>query len=174
MADSPSKQRALIALRSYESVAAAARSIGTTRDTLLRMAFNEPEVGVAYKECVEGKIRRREQEKRAAQKRQQEKEKPRITERTAERRTARLMAAAGRDPRVAAAALHKRLNREARQEKAADLEEAIEAIDELIAGRPKVPSLRVLSVIDRWCGRCQAERIDDPCEVCNCKTIQHK
>lgn len=169
-----SKQRVLIALRSFESIAAAARSVRTGPYTLLRMALNDSEIGVAYKECIEGKIRRREAEKRAAEKREHDAKVPRITERAAEKRTARFFAAVGRDPKLAAGALHKRLNREARQERAADLEAAIDAIDDLIAGRPKVPTMQVLSVIDRWCGRCQAERIDDPCEVCRCKTIQHR
>ncbi len=69
---------------------------------------------------------------------------------------------------VATAALHKRLNRERRQEKATEIEAAIDAVDDIIAGKNDVavPPLRVLDVWDRWCANCKSHRVDDPCEVC--------
>lgn len=169
-----SRQRALIALQSFESVSAAAKSLGVETVTLLRMTLKDQKLAEAYRDCVNGVVRKRESEKRKAEKREREAKKPRVTERTAERRKARFFAATGRDPRLAAASLHKRLNHERRQEKAADLEAAIDAVDALIEGRPVVPTKRVLDVFDRWCGRCKSERVDDPCEVCGMHTIQHK
>lgn len=169
----PSRQRALIALRSFPSVSAAARSVGTTPSTLMRMTLNDTELLEAYEECVYGVIRQRRHEVQAAEKRAQEK--PRVSERTAERRMARLFAATGRDPRIVAAALHKRLNREHRQEKAANIKATLAALDELMRGRPSSPpSQRVLDTWDRWCANCQAHRVDDPCEMCNRHTLEVK
>lgn len=175
MAKEVSKQRALIALRSFPTLAAAARSVGVDPRILMRMAAADADVQAAYKFCLEGVVRAKQaEERREAERARKAAEPPVVTERVAERRKARFFAAVGADPKLAAAALHKRLNRERRQEKAAELEEAIDAVNELIAGRHLVPTKRVLDVIDRWCGRCQCERVDDPCEVCGCKTIQHK
>lgn len=170
----PSRQRALIALRSFSSVAAAARSLRCDPSTLMRMTIGDEELTEAYENCVYGVIRQRGEEERAATKRQRDAAKPRVSERTAERRKARLFAAAGKDPRLAAAALHKRLNHERRQEKAAAIEEAIDAVDEMIANRPvsKPPRLRLFEAFDRWCAHCKADRVDDPCEVCNRHTLE--
>jgi hypothetical protein len=138
------------------------------------MTLGDPEMHDAYENCVHGVIRVRGEEERAAAKRERDAAKPRVTERTAERRKARLFAAAGKDPRIAKAALHKRLNRERRQEKAAAIEEAIDAVDDMIAKRPlsKPPTREVFEAFDRWCANCNADRCDDPCEVCNRHTLE--
>lgn len=168
-----SRERALIALRSFPSVAAAARSIGTSSETLLRLTLGDDELSYAYEECVSGVVRQRQMEEHDAEARQKKAEAPRVTVRTAERRKARMFAAAGKNPQNAAAALHRRLNHERRQERAADIEAAIDAVDEIISGKRDiaVPTKKVLDVWDRWCANCKAHRIDDPCEVCNRKTL---
>lgn len=168
----PSRQRALIALRSMDSVAKAARSIGCRPETLLRMAVGDDEMTEAYENCVHGVIRQRGEQERAEAKRQREANKP-IDERTVERRTARFFAKIGKDPRIAAASLHKRLNHERRQEKAALLEEALDAVEARAANRPlKPPSRNLVEVFDRWCGRCKEHRVDDPCEMCGLHTLE--
>jgi len=169
----PSRQRALIALRSFPSVAAAARSVGTTPQTLLRMAVVDDEVRAAYEECVHGVVLQRLEGERDAAKRQRAASAPRVSVRAAERRLARIFAVAGKNPSLARGALHKRLNREVRQEKAAAIEAAIDAVDDLISGKSDMAPIpqRVLDVFDRWCGNCKSHRIDDPCEVCNRKTL---
>lgn len=169
----PSKQRALIALRSFSSVAAAARSCKTSPPVLVRMTVGDDELTEAYENCVHGVIRQRGEEDRAAAKRQRDAAKPRVSERTAEKRKMRFFAAVGRDPRVAAAALHKRLNHEKRQEKAALIEEAIDAVDAMIAERP-LPPMRhnVVHAFDRWCANCKEHRVDNPCEVCCRYTVE--
>jgi len=139
------------------------------------MTLGDPEMHDAYENCVHGVIRVCGEEERAAAKRERDAAKPRvITERTAEKRKARLLAAAGKDPRIARAALYKRLNHERRQEKAAAIEEAIDAVDEMIAKRPmsKPTTLKVFDAFDRWCANCKADRCDDPCEVCNRHTLE--
>lgn len=168
-----SRERALIALRSFPSVAAAARSMGTNPMALLRLTLGDDELSVAYEECLSGVIRQRQLEEQAAENRQKKAEKPRVTVRTAERRKARFLAAIGEDPRKAAAILHARLNREKRQEKAADIEAALDAVDEIIAGKRDlaIPTKKMLDVFDRWCANCKSHRVDDPCEVCNRKTL---
>ncbi len=169
----PTKQRALIALRSFPSVAAAARSCSTSPPVLVRMTVGDDELTEAYENCVHGVIRQRGEEGRAAAKRQRDAEKPRITERTAEKRKARLFAAVGKDPRIAQAALHKRLNHEKRQEKAALIEEAIDAVDAMISERPLPPTKRnVVHAFDRWCANCKEHRVDNPCEVCCRYTLE--
>jgi hypothetical protein len=138
----------------------------------MRLTLGDDELAEAYEECVYGVVRQRQEGERDAAKRAREAAKPRITERTAEKRKARLFAAIGKDPRIAAAALHKRLNYQKRQDRAADIEEAIDAVDAMIAQKiPMTPSLRVLDVWDRWCANCKAHRVDDPCEVCNRHTL---
>lgn len=168
-----SKQRALIALRSFPSVRAAAQSVRASPNTLLRMTLDDDELAKAYEECVYGIVRQRGEEERAAAKRARKAQIPRVSERAAERRKARIFAAVGRNPRIAAAALHKRLNHERRQEKTANIKAAIDAVDNIIAGKNDgpPPSLHVLDVWDRWCANCKAHRIDDPCEVCSRHTL---
>lgn len=168
-----SRQRILIALRSFPSVAAAARSIGTTPERLLRATVSDPEVTGAYEECLHGVVRQRSEGERDAEKRQRDAEEPRVTERTARARQARWFAATGRDPRLAAGALHARLNREARETKAAAIRAAIVAVDAMLADKSSapIPPKRVLDVFDRWCANCKAHRVDDPCEVCARHTL---
>lgn len=137
------------------------------------MAVGDDELTEAYENCVYGVVRQRGEEERAAAKRQRDAEKPRITERTAEIRKTRLFAAVGKNPAVARAALHKRLNHEKRQDKAALIEEAIDAVDAMIAERPLPPTRRnVVHAFDRWCANCKEHRVDDPCEVCNRHTLE--
>lgn len=169
----PSKQRALIALRSFPSVTAAARSMRCGRDVLVRMTVGDEELTEAYENCLHGVIRQRGEEVRAAAKRQRDAATPRITERTAELRKQRVFAAAGGNPGIARAALHKRLNHEKRQEKAALLEEAIDAVDAMIAERPLPPMRRnIVKAWDRWCANCKEHRVDNPCEVCCRYTVE--
>lgn len=170
----PSEQRVLIALRSFTSVAAAARSVGVSTDTLRRMALRDEEIRVAYQDCVSGVNLQRADVTRAEAKRAKEATIPKVTERTAENRMKRLFASTGRDPKLAAAALHRRLNREARETKRVALTEAVAAVDNLLAGRPTVPTKATLDAFDRWCANCKAHRVDDPCEVCNRKTLEVK
>ena len=169
----PSRQRALIALRSFTSVAAAARSVGTNANTLLRMTVGDQELGRAYRECRDGVLRARQREEAAASGREKKVAESRITERAAERNQRRLFRLRGQDPAVAVAALHKRLNRERRQEKAADLKEALDRLDELQAEARTVKPVtkRTLDVWDRWCANCKEHRVDDPCEVCSRHTV---
>jgi hypothetical protein len=166
-----SRQRALIALRSYPSVKAAARSIPTTPAALLRMTLGDPEVSRAYEECVSGVLRDRRDEEVAARKRAQPP--PLVTVRTAERRRARFFATVGKDPKLASAALHKRLNHERRQEKIADLKAALGCIDEIQGHAQAMKPIpkSVLDLWDRWCGHCKAHRLDDPCDVCHRHTL---
>lgn len=126
----------------------------------------------AYEECVGGIIRDRRKEESAAAKRER-KAMAVVTERTVERRKSRFFAAIGKDPRVAAAALHKRLNHERRQEKAADIEEALDNLAEIqaTARLAKPVAKSTLDLWDRWCGHCKSHRVDDPCEVCGRHTI---
>jgi len=154
-------------------VAAAARSIPTTPNTLLRLTLGDPELQTAYEQCVSGVLRDRRDQELAAKKQERKAAAPRVTERTAERRKARLFATIGKDPRIAAAALHKRLNHEKRQEKAADLEAALDSLAELqTTGKLTKPIAKeTLDLWDRWCARCKAYRVDDPCEVCRCHTL---
>ena len=170
----PSEQRALIALRSFVSVAAAARSIKTTVQTLQRMALYDEEIRIAYQDCVSGVNLQRAEVTRAEARRAKEADVPKVTERTAEKRAARFFAASGKNPRLAAAALHKRLNHEKRETKRKALSEAISSLDDLIAKRPVAPTKAALDVFDRWCANCKSHRVDDPCEVCNRKTLQVK
>lgn len=137
------------------------------------MTLDNEEIAAAYEECVHGVVRQRGDGERDAAKRAKKALIPRVTERTAEKRKARLFAASGSDPRIAAAALHRRLNHERRQEKAADIEAAIDAVDALIRGEKDIPTptKSVLDVFDRWCANCKSHRVDDPCEVCNRKTL---
>lgn len=172
---SVSRQRALIALKSHPSVKAAARSIPCDPSTLLRLTVGDPELATAYENCVSGVIHQRGEEERAAAKREREAAKPRVTERAAEKRKARFFAATGRNPRMAAAALHKRLNHERRQEKMADLEAAIDACDQLLAGSKDVlPLPRALKAWDRWCATCKTHVLENPCENCNRYTTEVK
>ncbi len=137
------------------------------------MTVGDDEMTEAYENCIHGVIRARGEEERAAAKRQRDVEKPRISERTAELREARFFAAVGKDPRVAAAALHKRLNHEKRQEKAALIEGAIDAIDAMIAERPLPPTRRnIVHAFDRWCAKCKEHRVNNPCEVCCRYTLE--
>ncbi len=163
-------QRVRIALSSFHTLRAAARSIGVKEETLTRFVAANPELSRAYQECVSGLARRRASEEKRITERARER--PRVTVRQAEKRKARFFAAIGRDPRIAAAALNKRLNHERRQDKAAALEEAIDAVDDLIAGRPLRPIVRAHHVIDRWCARCKSWRVDDPCDVCGMHTLE--
>jgi hypothetical protein len=165
-----SPQRALIALRSFPSVAAAARSISCKPGTLLRMTVDNEELAHAYSECVDGSVAARQREALAAERRAKP-EPPRLTVRAAEKREARFFAAVGRNPHIAAAALHRRLNHEHRQEKAADIEAAIDAVDAVIADKPLAFIPAVNNVWDRWCAKCKEYRVDDPCEVCDRKTL---
>jgi len=161
---SVSRERALIALRSFPSVAAAAKSIGCHTSTLLRLTVGDPEVMEAYDECVNGLVAARQREEVDAAKRAAP-EPPRVTVRNAEKRKARIFAAAGGDPRIAAAALHARLNKEERETKRAAIEAAVAAVDAMAANAPLTkPALAVKDVWDRWCAKCQDWRIDDPCE----------
>lgn len=170
----PSEQRALIALRSFVSVTAAARSLRTTANTLQRMALEDEEIRIAYQDCVSGVNWQRDEVSRAEAKRAKKANTPRVTEQTAEKRAARLFFLSGRDPKLAAGALHSRLNREARATKRKALSEAISAMDNLIAKRPVAPTRAALDAFDRWCANCKSHRVDDPCEVCNRKTLQVK
>jgi hypothetical protein len=161
-----SPQRALIALRSFPSVAAACRSIGCKPDRLLRMTLADPELATAYDECLHGLVAARQREEIEAAKRAAPPP-PRITVRAAEKSKARFFAAIGRDPRLAAGALHARLNKEERETKRAIIEAAIAAVDSMAATSSltkPVPSVK--EVWDRWCAKCQDWRIDDPCEQC--------
>lgn len=170
-----SQQRALIALKSFPTVKAAARSVGVSTSVLTRMAARDPKLAKAYDDCVSGAARKRQQEEEAAAKRRKEAEKGNVSVRIAEKRKMRFFAAVGKDPRVAAAALHKRLNHEERQDKAAALEEAIDAVDAMIAREPPKPITRkMVDVWDRWCRNCNEYRVDDPCEVCSRHTIEAK
>ena len=168
-----SRQRALIALKSHVSLKAAALSIPTTPEVLLRLTLDDPELTEAYKQCVDGTLRRRLKEEEALEKRAKASEVRPVSERTEEKRKMRFFAAVGRDPRVAAAALHARLNKQRKQDKAADLEEALDRLAELQSvGKVSKPiSKAVLDVIDRWCGNCKEHRVDDPCEVCGRHTL---
>lgn len=105
-----SPQRALIALRTFPSVSAAARSIGCHHATLLRMTVGDSEIAEAYDECVNGLVAARQREEVDAAKRAAP-EPPRVTVKAAESRKARFFAAVGADPKLAAGLLHARLNR---------------------------------------------------------------
>jgi hypothetical protein len=164
-----SRERALIALRSFPSIRAAARSIGCTGSTLLRMTVSDTELAEAYEACVGGTIAARQREE-VAQERRAREPPPRITERQVERRKARFFAATGRDPRVAAAALHSRLNAEARETKRVAILQAIDAVEAMQMNKPIPLPPVVKEVWDRWCARCQAYRVDDKCEVCGYRT----
>lgn len=166
----PSRQRALIALRSFTTVKAAARSCGTTPSVLRRLALADDHILAAYRACLNGVSLAHIEEERLERVREANKVHPPVL--VAERRLARWFAASGRDPRVAAAALHKRMNHEAWQTKLADVEDAIEALDTMAANRPMGPVSRgMIDVFDRWCSHCQADRVDDPCEVCTRHTV---
>lgn len=139
------------------------------------MAAWDSDIAKAYQACSSGIVAARHREERDAKKRERDAKAPRVSERTAERRKERFFAAVGKDPVLARAALHKRLNREKRQEKAAKLEEAIDAVDDMIKNRPlKIPTTRQIDAFDRWCANCKEYRLDCPCEVCNRYTVEVK
>lgn len=169
----PSRQRVLIALRSFATVAAASRSIGVSPSTILRMTVNDTELTKAYTECRDGIVASRARLSADAEKRKRDSEQRVLSVREVERRKARLFAAIGADPRIAAAAIHKRMNHEIRQSKMADLEDALESVEEVQrTGKISKPIKRsVVDVWDRWCGNCKEHRVDDPCEVCGRHTI---
>jgi len=165
----PSLQRALIALRSFPSVKAAARSVGTRPETLLRMTLESDALAAAYEECLYGVVRQRAEGERDAKKREEENTAAsRVTVRAEEKRMTRVIAGHGGDPRFAAAAVHQRLNRERKQERAADLEAALNSIASILSGENDVvvPPARPDDGADRWCANCGDSRVDDPCEVC--------
>jgi len=168
-----SKQRALMALRSFRTLAAAARSCSVYPSTLVRMAATDPEVSKAYQDCVGRKNAAISREQTDAVRREKKAEQRPISDSAAERNQRRLFFLSGKDPAVAVAALHGRLNRERRQDKMADLEDAIESIEAIVSNRPLSKPVRksVTDIWDRWCGKCQAHRVDDPCEVCNRHTM---
>lgn len=169
----PSRQRALIALRSHRSVAAAARSCATTTQSLTRLTVGDNELTKAYQDCVSRKNLAREREAKDAGNRAKECVPKQITEEQVERYKRKLFYLSGKDPAIAVAALHRRLNRERRQDKAVDLEEAIENLDAVQqqAGVLKPIRKAVVDIWDRWCANCKQHRVDDPCEVCGRHTV---
>jgi hypothetical protein len=138
------------------------------------MTRQSDKIAAAYEECLLGMVRQRAAGERAAAERARETQISRVSERAVERREARFFAATGRDPCLAAAVLHKRLNRERRQEKAADIEDALESIDAIIAGKDIPTPPAIVAVCDRWCANCKAHRVDDPCEVCARHTLSER
>jgi hypothetical protein len=130
------------------------------------MTVGDPDLAFAYDECVNGAVAARQREEADAAKRAAP-EPPRVTARNAERRKARFFAAIERDPRMAASALHARLNAEARETKRQAIQAAVEAVDALASNASlSKPPPSVKEVWDRWCAKCQDWRIDDPCEQC--------
>lgn len=167
----PSRQRALIALRSYRTLKAAAKSAACDPSTLLRMTVGDEELTRAYEECVYGVLAQRKDAETEAAKRKKEEETPPNLVKLETRRLQRGIAANGGNPRIARAVLHKRLNHQRRQEKMADLEEAIDAVDSRIDNPIPTPPVVEDTVVDRWCRRCRDYRVDDPCEECGCHTV---
>lgn len=169
----PSKSRALIALKSHNSPAKAARSCSTTTGTLTRMAAGDPEISKAYQDCVGRKNLARDRYTKDAESRAKDLAPKQITEAQAERYKKRLFFLTGRDPAVAAAALHKRLNNERRQDKAVDLEEALESLESIQSQSSVLKPIRkaIVDIWDRWCAKCKQHVVDDPCELCGRHTI---
>lgn len=135
------------------------------------MTVYDSELAAAYEACVGGTVAARQREAADLERRARPAP-PRVTERAAEKRKARFFAAVGMNPRLAAGILHKRLNNEARQEKRAAIDAAINAIDARAADKPIPLPPPVKAVWDRWCAKCKEYRIDDPCEACNRKTYE--
>lgn len=168
-----SRQRALIALRSFPSVRAAARSVGVAPITLTRFARTDGELREALEQCIRGIVRARASAEKAEEKQARKAEFPRDPVRAAECRKAIVLASYGRDPMLANGMLHARMNRQARQEKAADMEDALDGLADVhAAAKLARPPTAAHNPEDRWCLRCKTERADDPCEVCGRHTVR--
>ena len=162
----PSKQRALIALRSFYSVAAAARSMRYNPDGLRRMISKDPDLKAAHDKmskvvtsdlvgfpgrATDGPIGFAAKEEKRAKKKAY---------------------LSGRSQASAAAIMHKRKNDSERRERFAKRKAGIDSVDAMMVGPTSDPQVATHDTPDRYCNNCETERCDDPCEVCCCHTVE--
>ena len=161
----PSKQRVLIALRSFRSVAAAARSMRCNQEMLSRMISEDDDLADAKRKMDRvdvGALRVLHQrnpgrhEVRASD------------EKKAKKRGYQI----GRNPVSAVALMHKRINDRERRERFATRKAAIDSVDAMMSTPTSAPQVATHDTPDRYCNNCETERCDDPCEVCCCHTVE--
>ena len=166
----PSRQRALMALRSFRSIAAAARSCRTTARTLFRMTLDDEDVREAYEVCAYRAKGFREFKNARIKSIVMGGTTTQISD--DELKIANRFVDAGMDPSHAAGTLHKRINDNQRKERDEAKRDAVANIDAMAAEpMPNAPTAE-LHTSDRWCTNCMLDRCDDPCEVCSRHTIE--
>lgn len=163
----PSRQRVLIALRSFKTVAAAERSMNLYKGYIRkRLTAGDDEIREAADSC--GNRRGLEAT------RQSEGNGIGGIIYKEQRRMSELCRVRGTDRRLIKASFHKRINENSKQEKAKATEAAVSTIDAMIAKPTAAPLASRLMDDDRWCMNCKTERCDDPCEVCDRHTLDSR
>lgn len=80
---------------------------------------------------------------------------------------------AGDDPRLAVAALHRKLNSDRKRRDSVARSEAAASVDHIQqACKVTAPPRKTTKAsVDRWCAFCKEERVDRKCEVCGRPTL---